>query len=200
MLQISVIPQRLFVYDHSMPSQTYANKRLTQLLFCPILPSLAAHMAHPENKPQMTPAQPESLTLLAKGKLIVSDTEHQVVLEKTNGMLSLQVNRLDRPLFSAAVTPENRVHLVFAPAMVGSPLDSEAVARLGQEPRKEPEHPPITIEGFPVRGAKYDKDEKTGKRTYGLTIAHHPTEEKKRLSTMKSLQRATKRMSVIKPM
>lgn len=139
-------------------------------------------MATPENKLQKAATlQSEPVPLPQQGKLIVSDSEHQIILEKTNGILSLQVNRLDKPLFSAAVTPESQVHLVFTPVQVSAPLSNEAVALSGQEARKAPEHPPITIEGFPVRSAKVEKDEKTGKvQSYSLTLAHHPNPDRRK--------------------
>ncbi len=54
--------------------------------------------------------------------------------------------------------------------MLSSPDNAETAQLPKIEQTTEPEHPPITLEGVPVRGAKYDRD----KQKYTLILAHHP--------------------------
>ncbi len=50
-----------------------------------------------------------------------------------------------------------------------------------KETAKEPEYPPITIEGYPARGATYARDKDTGKITsYKLILGHHPNPNDKK--------------------
>src|SRR5204862_6974831 len=77
-------------------------------------------------------------------------------------------------LFAIPTSCSYKPQTPFAPAQSGQPLPADTFALSGQEPRKEPLHPLITIDGYAVRAGKYQKDAQTGKRTYSLTLAHHP--------------------------
>jgi hypothetical protein len=127
-------------------------------------------MANPERKPQPTPAQHlESLPPPAR----ISDGIHAVDVTKQGETLFLRVSKGEQALFTAALLPDNQVHVAFGVGTAATLPETTTLLATG-ETKQAPEHPAITIEGFPVCGAKYDKDEKTGKRTYSLTLAHHP--------------------------
>lgn len=137
-------------------------------------------MANPEQQPtdnqtetkhQQQPTELPVVPLPAR----VADATHAVTVQRNDkGVLFVRVSSGATPLFSVAVTPENDIHVALPGNKTGQPPEpfQTQEAKPGELPStdeaKEP--PPITIEGYPVRSAKYDAE----KQRYSLTIAHHP--------------------------
>lgn len=126
------------------------------------------------------PASPPELVSLPA---VVADERHQVRIGKDDlGVLLLKVESEGITIFTASVAPDNRVHVVFiASTQAGDKATSTPRPLLDTENAQEQktlerEHPLITIEGVPIRGARYNKE----KRTYSLTIAHHPNAENRK--------------------
>ncbi|GHO85202.1 hypothetical protein [Dictyobacter formicarum] len=105
----------------------------------------------------------------------LEDEKHQVEVEKAkSGELSLRVTKDKHLIFSVAVSTDEDLLLAFAdgrqvifPA-TQHPSVTEQLPPM--EATRQPEASPITLEGYPVRQAHFDKD----KRVFSLTIAHHP--------------------------
>ncbi len=134
-------------------------------------------MAEEEKRPSI------DLTALADTAAAgrITDGIHTVDVTRQGDLFLVQVSTREQSLFSAAVTPDNRVHIVFEAQLhaAAAPLDHASLQPPQHEPAVEPEptpeHPPITIEGYPISPATYEKDKQTGKAVvYKLTIAHHP--------------------------
>jgi hypothetical protein len=142
-------------------------------------------MTNPEKKANWQITNSEPTPLPAR----VEDDTHQVLVQKNeSGTLFVRVAQGEQMIFTAAVSNEQDVSLAFADGRrVIFPAHQTKDDRLpqitnqqGEEQEKTPEHPPITLEGYPVRPAKYTVDESTGKKAYKLIIAHHPNPKERK--------------------
>jgi hypothetical protein len=109
--------------------------------------------------------------------VIVYDRMHTVAVSRNDkGSLLVRISAGDEHLFTAAVSADNDVHTL-TPGKKKQPAQRQAQPNNGDRPplaeQKELLPLPITIEGYPVRSAKYDEKE----QRFGLTIAHHPDPE-----------------------
>src|SRR5437763_6537693 len=111
-------------------------------------------MAEQEKRLQQSP----QLYLTDGSSLRLSDGTNELDVRKDGDILSLQVSRDERSLFSISVLPDGRIHQVFdasfATSASGHLLPAET-----REPAKPPEYPPITIEGFAGRLGSYLKSD-----------------------------------------
>lgn len=117
----------------------------------------------------------------------VADEKNLVTLARNDaGSLVIRVHAGETPLFAAAITPEQDVHIIFSRPKNQPPHHEERRELLPVNGEtNEPQ--PVTIEGYPVRPGKYVNDEQTGKRSYELTIAHHPNLQNRKQSVYYTL-------------
>jgi len=105
---------------------------------------------------------------------IIYDSTHAVAVSRNEkGSLIVRVTTGGIPLFTAAVSTEDDVHVLFPAKRKKAAARPAPSTNTDQQPaaaQKELLPLAIAIEGYPVRSARYD--EKT--KRFGMTIAHHP--------------------------
>lgn len=110
--------------------------------------------------------------------LYLTDGTHYLTVRKDNEKLNIQVSHEEKTVFAVTILPNSQVHLIFTPSLLSSPDKTKPDFLPEMEQAKEPDYPPITLEGVPVRGAKFDRE----KQKYTLILAHHPDPKDRKIA------------------